>query len=194
ASPDGRLPFLLLPQRTALDAAAIEQHVQGGLPQSPPDHRAFLALAEHNLLPAVDYLAWVDTEGAGILLPRLLPFHPLVQWALGVQRASHMASVLRTSQPEYAATLDAHVIYDNALRALDALVVLLDDKTYFAGERPAALDALVFACVNAIVELPVPSPLRAALLREDSKYAPLVAFTMRILERYFPSTEKSDLI
>ncbi|KAJ2782056.1 hypothetical protein GGI15_003031 [Coemansia interrupta] len=190
ASPDGALPFLLLPSRAALSATALGDLVAGSLPEEPADHQAYVVLAERNLLPAIDYLVWVDQDG-GHVASRMLPAHPLVQWALGYQYAGRIGSHLRVGQPELAgSTLDAQVLFENAMRAMDALVVLLAQNEFFAGERPGRLDALVFACVNCLLESPVPSPVRRALLREHSEYAPLVSFAMRILERYFPSEEE----
>ncbi|KAJ1724071.1 hypothetical protein LPJ53_001645 [Coemansia erecta] len=188
ASPDGALPFLLMPSRAALDAKAIAQHVAAKLSNEPADHQAYLILAQHNLLPAIDYLFWVDRKGSSAVASRLLPFHPLIQRILGYQKARQVGDHLRVGQAELVGgTLDAAVLFENALRALDALVGLLAENEYFAGGQPGRLDALVFACVNCIVEIPVPSPLRSAVLREGSEYAPLVSFAMRILERYFPS-------
>ncbi|KAJ2726634.1 hypothetical protein GGI07_000357 [Coemansia sp. Benny D115] len=190
ASPNSRLPFLLLPDSKAIDVDHIEQHLTSqGLLSEPEnaDELAFQILVERNLVPAVEYLAWIDPVGfEAIAWDKYLgSYPPLIRYFLGWQRSFEKARCLRTGLPEYGSALDGDVLYDNAFRTLDALLLLLGTSDFFSGEKPGALDASVFACLNIILEAPLKSPIRTALTLEGSKYKPLVNYTMRILDKYF---------
>ncbi|KAJ1814810.1 hypothetical protein LPJ75_002614, partial [Coemansia sp. RSA 2598] len=190
ASPNGRLPYLLLSDSTALDARGIENHLreQGVLGESElADEMIYLSMVEANLVPAVEYLAWIDPEGFDAIgWQKYLGSYPvLIRYFLGWQRHQQSSRKLQTGLPEFGSALDGDVIYDNAFRALDSLAVLLGERKYFCGTKPGALDALVFACLNVIVEAPLKSPIRSAMTRDGSKHKALLDFTVRILEEYF---------
>ncbi|KAJ1645344.1 hypothetical protein J3B02_002155 [Coemansia erecta] len=190
ASPNNQLPYLLLPDSLALDARGIESHLreQGVLGESElADEMVYLTMVENNLIPVTEYLAWIDPEGFdSIGWQKYLGSYPMiVRYFLGWQKRLHTSRKLQTGLPEYGSALDGDVIYENAFRALDSLVVLLGERKYFSGIKPGVLDALVFACLNVIVEAPLKSPIRSAMTREGSKYKTLLDFTMRILEEYF---------
>ncbi|KAJ1948083.1 hypothetical protein EC988_005317, partial [Linderina pennispora] len=79
------------------------------------------------------------------------------------------------------------VIYENALRALDSLLVLLGDRRFLAGV-PSQLDAYVFACLHAVMQAPLKSPLRTALT-QDKRLKPLLDYTLRMCSQLFDSNK-----
>ncbi|KAJ2552885.1 hypothetical protein IWW35_002110 [Coemansia sp. RSA 1878] len=189
-SPNGKLPYLLLPNGQAIASNNVLKHLeQSGhtLPESKLNSEiVYCTMAERNLVPIVEYIMWVDSVGfEKIGNGRYLSdYPPFVRYMLGWFKSTSVAHDLRVRQPEYGAALDGQVLYDNAIRVLDSLLVLLDDREYLAG-GPSQLDACVFACLNILIEAPVESPIRNALLHTDSKYEPLVAFALRVAEKYF---------
>ncbi|KAJ2709411.1 hypothetical protein H4R19_004264 [Coemansia spiralis] len=188
-SPDGKLPYLLLPDGTALGGAAIAAHLEQsghGLPPSPlADELAYRTMVERCLAPAVEYLAWVDPVGFEAVgdARYLGGYSAIVRYTLGWIRSSRAATAVRSGLPEYGSALDSEVVTDNALRALDSLLVLLGNSEYLAG-APSLLDAHVAACLNILLEAPVKCSLRSALLEPGSKYQPLVDYALRIVERH----------
>ncbi|KAJ2707261.1 hypothetical protein FB645_000938 [Coemansia sp. IMI 203386] len=190
ASPNGQLPFLLLADSTALDARGIERHLteQKLLSESElADEMIYLLMVENNLVPAVEYLTWIDPEGFdSVGWQKYLGSYPMIiGYFLGWQKYMQSSRKLQTGLPEYGSALDGDVIYENAFRTMDSLAVLLGERKYFSGSTPGVLDALVFACLNVVVETPLKSPIRSAMTREGSKYKVLLDFTVRVLEEYF---------
>ncbi|KAJ2796258.1 hypothetical protein H4R21_004786 [Coemansia helicoidea] len=189
ASPDGRLPYLVLPDGTALSGGEIAAHLERtgqGLPPCPLDGElAYRTMVERCLAPAAEYLAWVDPVGfEAVGDARYLGGYPaVVRCALGWVRSLRAAAAVRAGLPEYGAVLDSEVVAENALRTLDSLLMLLGDGEYLAG-APSLLDAHAAACINVLLEAPLKSPLRSALLAPDSKYTPLVEYALRVAERH----------
>ncbi|KAJ2304759.1 hypothetical protein H4R23_006454, partial [Coemansia sp. Cherry 401B] len=183
-SPNGKLPYLLLPNGQAIDSDGVVAHLEKSghkLPSdSLPNELAYCTMVERNLVPAVEYMMWVDPAGfKRIGDGRYLSGYPgLVRYVLGWFRASDVAHDVQVRQPEYGTALDGEALSENALRALDSLLVLLGDREYLAG-APGLLDARVFACLNILIEAPVTSSIRTALLSPDSKYKPLVDYALR---------------
>ncbi|KAJ2331273.1 orotate phosphoribosyltransferase [Coemansia sp. RSA 2681] len=191
-SPNAQLPFLLLPSGTAIDCHHIEEHLADKLEEKEEDDEqeggllAYYEMAKHGLVPAAEYLAWVDPAGLEAIGQHYLaPYSSLPKYWLGWSRVAAVTRRLRSALPEYGAALDGDVIYENAMRALDSLLVLLGEKETMSGRRLGSLDALVFACLNAFLEAPVKSPMRDALTRPGSKYRPLVDYLLRIVDRYY---------
>ncbi|KAJ1725992.1 hypothetical protein LPJ61_005497 [Coemansia biformis] len=189
ASPDGKLPYLLLPDGTALRAAEIASHLeQSGhsLPDCPlVGELAYRTMVERSLAPAVEYMAWVDPVGfEAVGDARYLGGYPsLIRYLLGWIKSSRVAASVRCGLPEYGAALDGDVLTENALRALDSLLALLGDGDYLAG-APSLLDAHAAACLNVLLEAPLKCPLRSALLGPDSKYKPLADYALRLLDKH----------
>ncbi|KAJ2478668.1 hypothetical protein IWW56_003585 [Coemansia sp. RSA 2131] len=189
-SPNGKLPYLLLPNGQAISSDGVLKHLEESghkLPESGLNSEiVYCTMVERNLVPIVEYIMWVDSIGfEKIGNGRYLRnYPPFVRYMLGWFKSSNVVHDLQVRQTEYGAALDGQVLYDNAIRVLDSLLILLGDREFLAG-APSQLDACVFACLNIIVEAPVESPIRTALLRTDSKYEPLVSFALRVAEKYF---------
>jgi glutathione S-transferase len=66
-------------------------------------------------------------------------------------------------------------------RDLDALAVLLGDKSYLMGEKPCGADATAFGIVAAILTPSLDMPLRAAAARR----ANLVGYRDRVMSCFF---------
>ncbi|KAJ2488921.1 hypothetical protein IWW37_004403 [Coemansia sp. RSA 2050] len=187
SSPNAQLPYLLLPDGTAIDNQHIEDHLSLG-----DSSLAYYSLAKHGLVPAAEYLAWVDPVGfSGIGNRHLGRYSTVVRWALGWITSERVARKLQAGMPEYGAALDGDVVYENAVRALGSLLVFLGERKFLDGEAPGRLDALVFACLNAFLDAPVKSPVRTLLTLKDSKYRPLVDYVLRIVDMYFDETADS---
>ncbi|KAI8322590.1 hypothetical protein GQ54DRAFT_297302 [Martensiomyces pterosporus] len=186
---------MLLPDGTALDRTQIVGFLadKGGykLPESGlQDELVYQTLVTHNLLPAIEYMVWVDHAGFESIADKeyLGAYPSIIRYVQGWIMSVKKAHSLRVScGPEYGAALDGDVVYENAFRAMDSLLVLLGDGDFLAG-GPSLLDAQVFACLNTALEAPLKSPIRTALTQTDSKYKPLLDYTLRIWQGYFASS------
>ncbi|KAJ2777755.1 hypothetical protein H4R18_004987 [Coemansia javaensis] len=188
-SPDGRLPYLLLPDGTALASGEIAAHLERegcALPECTlAGELAYRTMVERNLAPAVEYMAWLDPAGFGAVGDaRYLGGYPaLVRRLLGWIRAGQVAAAVRAGMAERGTAIDGEILTENALRALDSLLGLVGSSDFLAG-CPSLLDAHAAACINALLEAPPSFPLRSALTRPDSKYKPLVDYARRILDTH----------
>ncbi|KAJ2607365.1 hypothetical protein H4S08_004850 [Coemansia sp. RSA 1365] len=191
-SPNGKLPYLLLPNGEAIDN--IQEHLEktgyGLSKDSLSDELAYLIMVERNIIPAIEYMIWVDLAGyEAIGTKRYLYNYPQpIRYLIGWIKSSEIAKNVRIGQPEYGAALDNEVLCDNVIRTFESLLVLLGDREYLAG-KPSVLDALVAACLNIILEAPLKSPIRSVLLPENSKFKPLVDYALRILESHLEISE-----
>jgi glutathione S-transferase len=73
-------------------------------------------------------------------------------------------------------------IADLGEKSLDALARMLGDRSYLMGERPAAVDAVMFAMLAAILTPFFDSPLR----RRAERFGALTAYTGRMMRRFYP--------
>lgn len=71
------------------------------------------------------------------------------------------------------------------VRTFEALTALLGDKPFLFGDRPTGTDAITFAMLAGILTPYFDSPLRAAAER----YPALVAYTARMMARFFPEQD-----
>ncbi|ORX69088.1 hypothetical protein DL89DRAFT_202016, partial [Linderina pennispora] len=66
-SPNKKLPFMLLPDGTALDSTGIVDHLDKSGHQLPKsdlqDELVYTTMVRRNLVPAIDYMTWVDQTG-----------------------------------------------------------------------------------------------------------------------------------
>lgn len=76
----------------------------------------------------------------------------------------------------------AEEVVELGVRSLTALSVLLGDKPYLFGDRPAGVDATAFAMLAGILTPHFDSPLR----RRTEGFPNLVAYTARLMKQYFP--------
>ncbi|MDZ4777437.1 MAG: glutathione S-transferase C-terminal domain-containing protein [Alphaproteobacteria bacterium] len=68
------------------------------------------------------------------------------------------------------------------VRTFEALTAILGDKPFLFGDRPTGTDAVTFAMLAGILTPYFDSPLREAAER----YPTLVAYTVRMMARFFP--------
>ncbi|PIA14586.1 hypothetical protein COEREDRAFT_82617 [Coemansia reversa NRRL 1564] len=196
-SPNGKLPYLLLPNGEAIDKDNIQEHLEksgyGVSKGDLSDELAYLVMVERNILPAIEYMVWVDSAGYEVIgTKRYLYNYPQpIRYLIGWIKSSEIAKTVRIGQPEYGAALDNEVLCDNVIRTFESLLVLLGNREYLAG-KPSLLDALVSACLNIILEAPLKSPIRSVLLPENSKFKPLVDYALRILQSHLEIPEPCE--
>ncbi|KAJ2557042.1 Metaxin-2 [Coemansia sp. RSA 1933] len=214
ASPDKRLPFLLLCDGTALTSKEVTDRIKE-TPQNStgdwsddkntldqlylsdndlPHELVYRTMAERNLLPAVEYMTWADPVGRECIgEDRYLGSYPtIVRYVMSWIKTSEAMHSLKIAQPEHSAgdamLLDGETLYENAFRALDSLLVLFEDVSstsiFLTGSKPSLLDAVVFACINTVLDSPLDSSIRKALIQK-SAYKPVLNYALQIRRKYF---------
>jgi glutathione S-transferase len=73
-------------------------------------------------------------------------------------------------------------IADLGEKSLSALALLLGERTYLLGDRPAGVDAVMFGMLAAILTPFFDSPLR----RRAERFGTLTAYVERMMARYYP--------
>ncbi|KAJ1662056.1 Metaxin-2 [Coemansia sp. RSA 1813] len=164
------------------------------LPESDlPSELVYRTMAERNFLPAVEYMSWADPVGRECIgEERYLGNYPtVIRYVLSWIKTSEATQNLKMAQPEHSAgasmLLDGETLYENAFRALDSLLVLFEDvgntRIFLAG-KPSLLDALVFSCISVVLDAPVDSPLRKALIQKNT-YRPVLDYALQLRKKYF---------
>lgn len=77
-------------------------------------------------------------------------------------------------------------VFTIGARIIQNLSTLLDDKTFFVGDKMTTVDAAAYGTLINLVQNPVPTPMRACILAEGS----LCRFLDRISDFYYPNAER----
>lgn len=143
--------------------------------------RAYMAMIENILVNAELYLAWLDeTVSIEITKPRYgCPYPWPLSWMLPLRK-----------QAEVRARLASNTWMDKTLNEVceevriccQALSERLDQQTYFFGDQPTELDALVFGHLFTLLTTSLPEGHFAEIIQQFSN---LTAFCKRVDERYF---------
>jgi len=183
ASPKGQLPFISDNGALVADSTFIRAHIEktynfdfdAGLDAGQRAAAWMLErMIENHLNSAMAYARW--------LLPENFAKGP---GKLFIPPEAHAAAVERVTAAMKAQGIARHSPQETAElgdRSLNALSLALGDKPYLMGERPTGVDAMAFGEMAAILTPFFDSPLH----RKAKGYANLVAYTGRMMKRYYP--------
>jgi glutathione S-transferase len=188
-APKGQIPFIDDEGTRVGDSYFIRAHVEKKLgkdldahldPRQRAEAWAIERMLEDHLVQSLRYMRWLVPENFA-----KGPAH-FVDGAPEAQR-SRLREDLQGRMRE---TLRAVGVARHALdevteaggRSLSALSLLLGDRSYLFGEKPAGVDATAFAMLSGILTPFFESPLR----QEASSHANLVAYTGRMMKAFFP--------
>jgi glutathione S-transferase len=185
ASPKGQLPFIADKGVLVADSTFIRAHIEkahgfdfdAGLDACQRAGAwALERMIENHLNSAMVYARWLLPENFAKGPSHFFDAAPpgAREQALGrVTETMKAQGIARHAPPETVELGD---------RSLNALSALLGDKPYLMGDRPAGVDATAFGELAAILTPFFDSPLR----RRAMDYANLVAYTARLMKRYYP--------
>ncbi|KAL1922545.1 uncharacterized protein VTP21DRAFT_10084 [Calcarisporiella thermophila] len=189
-SPNGKLPFLALPNGDCLDKERIFELLQAENKLPPLDkvqeslNKAFSALVETKLRPALLYNIFCESQNFERLASRYVAHcaSPIDRVALYQLKSAVVSELLA-----YRDVLAREEIYNEAEQALEALSLKLSEGgDYFFGSKPTLLDAIVFAHLHTILASHAPvSVLREAVQRRKN----LVELAKRIYNAYYRESQ-----
>lgn len=192
-APKGKLPFIVDDGETVADSTFIRLHIEkkygidfdAGLDQR---ERAIAWSVEKML---ENHLVWIWTHERWTFGPDytngparyfdavpafVRPFVALYfRRKLAAARYAHGVSRFTDSELE---TL--------SMRGLDSLETLLGDKKFLMGDKPCAVDAILFACMNALLCPAFSAP----SVKMTQARANLVAYSARLAAQYFPDYQQ----
>ncbi len=183
ASPKGQLPFISDDGTLIADSTFIRAHLEkkygvdfdAGLDgRQRAEAWALERMIENHLNQAMVYARW--------MLPENFAKGP---GSLFIPPAAHEEVLGRVTLAMKAQGIARHTSEEAAGlgdRSLKALSVLLGDKPYLMGAHPTGVDATAFGELAGILTSFFESPLR----RRAESYPNLVAYTARLMKRYFP--------
>ncbi|XP_051169931.1 metaxin-2-like isoform X2 [Leptopilina boulardi] len=190
-SPSGRVPFIECGAFVISDFNGIVNFINSkGTSLSDEleatdkaDMRAYISLVNDVLVNAEQYICWCEKDTLNnITKPRYGSVYPWpLNYILNWQKQSQVIKKLKVLG-WYNKTLDE--VLDEVKNCCDALSERLENKTYFFGERPNELDALVFGHMFTIITTSLPKNLLADII---NKYPTLVTFCKRIENSIFYS-------
>ncbi|XP_043462478.1 metaxin-2-like isoform X2 [Leptopilina heterotoma] len=196
-SPSGRVPFIQCGAFVVSDFNGIVNFINSkGTSLSEEleatdkaDMRAYISLVNDVLVNAEQYICWCEPKTLNnITKPRYGSVYPWpLNYILNWQKQSQITKKLKVLG-WYNKTLDE--VLEEVKNCCDALSERLESKTYFFGERPNELDALVFGHMFTIITTSLPDNLLANII---NKYPTLVTFCKRIENSIFYSQAIDDI-
>nr|BAN20405.1 metaxin [Riptortus pedestris] len=145
---------------------------------------AYMNMLEEKLLPALQYVWWVDEKNYLSLTrrwySRALPF-PLNFYypPKYLKEAQQMIEALHGAENK---SDIENKIYNEAEKCLTALSVRLGESEFMFGSHPTSLDAIVFAYLAPLLK----APFKNAVLQNHLKACTnLYKFVTRVSQRYF---------
>ncbi|KAK2160555.1 hypothetical protein NP493_1636g00014 [Ridgeia piscesae] len=160
------------------------------------DILAFAALIEDKLMPALDYMWWVETKTyVDLTRPwyvKALPFLLKLYLPSARQRATENRARFCKGHELMSDTDLENKLYKEAKECMNLLSIKLGENNYFFGSTPSSLDALVFGALAPLLKVPFP----VTILRNHLKGCTnLWNHCQRILDNYFPlSPEEADTL
>lgn len=188
-APKGKLPCLIDGDRTIPDSSHIIQYLKEryekdpDLDLSPPEKAeslAFQRLIEDHLYWVLIYSRWIDEPGWAVMRPILEASLPLpVRWLVprlvqrNVRNQLHAQGLGRHSRRE---------IYRFGRSDLNAIAARLEGTTFFHGEDPTTLDAILLATLANVLWTPLTNP----LVDHARGLAILDEYSRRVWQRCLP--------
>lgn len=188
-APRGKVPFVTIDGVVHTDSQHIITHLAAlrGDPLDAwltPEQRAIGHLVRRTLEEAtywnLVYTRWEEADGWVLYRPVFAAlFPPVVRAVLPELLRRHMRQKLK-AQGTGLHTRDE--VHRAAIDDVRAVTRILGDKPFLLGDRPANVDATVFAFVDGLLSFPLRSPAHQAVWDEPA----LVAYANRVRARWFP--------
>lgn len=188
-SPKGQIPFIDDDGARIADSHFIREHLEKKLGVELDAHLdarqraeawAVERMLENHFGPAAGYARWLIPENFA-----KGPAH-FVDGAPEAMRPKLREELLSRVRDNFRAVgvarHSAEEVVELGARSLTALSVVLGDKPYLFGEKPAGVDATAFAMLAGILTPYFDSPLR----RRAETFPNLVAYTARMMRRFYP--------
>lgn len=193
-SPTGKVPFIKAGRFVTAELEGIVQFVNGkGISltdkldnEQKSDMRAYMTLVRNVIEIAELYICWVDKETYNeVTSVRNGSVYP---WPLNhIQNREKRNQIIKKLKvlDWYYKTLDE--VHQEVESCCEALSVRLDNKSYFFGDSPTELDALVFGHLFTILTTPLPKNDLAEIVR---KYPSLINLVKKIEIDFFKKEGK----
>ena len=185
ASPKGQLPFIEDDGERVADSTFIRAHIEasygvdldvGLTPAERAQAWALERMIENHLGWCMIHARWLirDNFDKG-------PSHFFDHAPAGVREAARQQVNANVKAVGIGRHSDDEIA-DLGEKSLDALSHVLGDKPFLMGDQPAAVDAVAFAMLGAILTPFFESPLR----RRAERFANLAAYQGRLMRRFYP--------
>lgn len=176
--PKGKMPFIRDGERVVADSTFIcdyliqtyaRQDLEPEAGLSRAQAHAFQRMIEENLYFVLLYSRWVDPVGWQVVSEAFTPlFPPLIGplfLSLIRSRLKHQAQAQGIGRH----SLDE--VYRIGARDLEAISAFLADKPFLLGERWTSVDATLYAFLFTILQQPIESQLKKAVLARPNLLA-----------------------
>lgn len=194
-SPTGKVPFIKVGRFVVSELEGIVQFVNNkGLSkltenldaEMKSDMRAYMSLIHSVLEVAELYICWVDNETYNeVTSVRNGSIYP---WPLNhIQNRAKRSSVIKKLKVLKWYQKSMEEVFQEVENCCQALSDRLEGKTFFFGDTPTELDALVFGHLFTILTTPLPKSDLANIVRN---YPLLINLVQKIEKDYFKKETK----
>lgn len=187
-APKGKLPYINDGGEIVADSTLIRAHIErkygvdfddGLTARQRAEAWAIERMLEDHLVWAAGWFRWMVEENFQKGPAHFFDSAP--EFARARLLAETQAKVKQNFWSHGIGRHSASDIAELGSRSLTALAALLADQPYLMGERPTGVDAMAAATLAAVLVPHFDTPLR----REAESFANLVAYTDRMLARFF---------
>ncbi|KAL8603288.1 hypothetical protein ACOMHN_017403 [Nucella lapillus] len=188
-SPSGKVPFIHVGAFlvSELDPIIAFVNARGfnmtsGLSDTQrSEMRAYMAMIENILVNAELYLAWLDdTVSTEVTKPRYgCPYPWPLSWMLPLRKQREVSARLASNGWKDKSLSE---VREEIKTCCQALSERLDQQTFFFGDNPTELDAMVFGHLFTVLTTTLPEGQFAEIVQQ---FPNLTTFCQKIDDRYF---------
>ncbi|WP_347986244.1 glutathione S-transferase family protein [Methylomonas sp. AM2-LC] len=190
-APKGKLPFIEDNGKLIADSSFIIRYVQDTYNANIDSHlsaiekaiaHAFIKMLDENLYWVLVHARWQLPHNITTLHKTFFDSIPFPMNKIIAYTARR--DVLSKLQKQGMGRHSNAEITEIGKQDLNALSVLLGDKTYFFGDKPSSLDAAAYAT---LMQMLLVTEFTAPIFDAAKSYTNLVEFTNRFHAKYFPN-------
>ena len=187
--PNGKAPWIVDQGEIIPDSRIIIEHLnrKHGYPlrneldeQTLAQHHMIMRMLDESTYWVMVYERWIVPENALLIRDSILGAIPAPMRKLVFMIAQN--KVRKSLHGQGTGRLSREEIVLLGKKDIDALATYLGDRPFFAGNKPAEIDATTLSYIAGFLKAPMSSPIRDYLHEQKN----LVAYSERMMKEVFP--------
>ena len=192
--PNGKAPWIVDQGEIIPDSRIIIEHLnrKHGYPlrngldtKTFAQHHALTRMLDESTYWVMVFERWIVPENARLMRDTILGSVPAIMRGLVFRIAQN--KVRKSLHGQGTGRLSREEIILLGKKDIDALSTILGEAPYFAGDKPAEIDATTLSYIAGTLKAPITSKVRDYMEKQKN----LVAYSERMMKEVFPEYVKS---